>query len=118
MYQLTASAYYYMCSALLYRSRAKNKLKYGYIGGKEFFLNSQRYLERRIQLECDGEIIKLPQRMQGLVFLNIPSYMSGTNFWGTGKEKEKEGFSAPSHDDKLMEVAAITGFSHLVRTVT
>ncbi len=97
------------------RNRAKNKLIYGYFGGKELFLNSQRYLERRIQLECDGEPVKLPQRLQGLVFLNIPSYMAGTNFWGT--EKEKEGYSAPSHDDKLIEVVGITGFSHLVSSI-
>lgn len=58
------------------------------LGGKEFFANSQRYLERRIQLECDGEPVKLPQRLQGVVFLNIPSYMAGTNFWGTEREKD------------------------------
>ena len=60
---------------------------YGILGGKEFLFNSQRYLERRIQLECDGEPVELPQRLQGLVFLNIPSYMAGTNFWGTEREK-------------------------------
>lgn len=61
---------------------------YGILGGKEFLTNSQRYLERRIKLECDGEPVELPQRLQGLVFLNIPSYMAGTNFWGTGREKD------------------------------
>ena len=71
-----------------YRSRTKNRMLYLTLGGKEFFANSQRYLERRIQLECDGELVKLPQRLQGVVFLNIPSYMAGTNFWGTEREKE------------------------------
>ena len=42
------------------------------------------------------------------------SYMAGTNFWGT--EREKDGFSAPSMDDKLMEVVGITGFTHLATT--
>lgn len=42
------------------------------------------------------------------------SYMAGTNFWGT--EREKEGFSAPSIDDKLLEVVGITGFTHLATT--
>ena len=40
--------------------------------------------------------------------------MSGTNFWGT--EREKDGFSAPSIDDKLLEVAGVTGFTHLATT--
>ena len=71
-----------------HRSRTKNRMLYLTLGGKEFFANSQRYLERRIQLECDGEPVKLPQRLQGVVFLNIPSYMAGTNFWGTEREKD------------------------------
>ena len=40
--------------------------------------------------------------------------MAGTNFWGT--EREKEGFNAPSLDDNLIEVAGITGFTHLATT--
>ena len=39
-------------------------------------------------MECDGKVIQLPQGLQGLVFLNIPSYMAGTNFWGTDREKD------------------------------
>lgn len=60
---------------------------YGILGGKEFFANSQKYLERKVTLECDGAPVSLPNRLQGLVFLNIPSYMAGTNFWGTDREK-------------------------------
>ena len=40
--------------------------------------------------------------------------MAGTNFWGT--EREKDGFCAPSMDDKLMEVVGVTGFTHLATT--
>ena len=80
---MNASILMYIC-----RSRTKNRMLYLTLGGKEFFANSQRYLERRIQLECDGELVKLPQRLQGVVFLNIPSYMAGTNFWGTEREKD------------------------------
>ena len=73
------------------RSRTKNKMLYGILGGKEFFANSQKHLERKITLECDGHPVSLPSRLQGLVFLNIPSYMAGTNFWGTGREKRVSG---------------------------
>ena len=73
---------------LLSRSRTKNMMLYSLLGGKEFLTNSQRYLERKLKLECDGEAVELPQRLQGLVFLNIPSYMAGTNFWGTEREKD------------------------------
>eukprot|EP00731_Ephydatia_muelleri_P030202 Em0021g725a len=98
-------------SPAVYSSRTKNMMLYGLLGGKEFLFNTQRYLERRLSLMCDGKPIVLPQKLQGLVFLNIPSYMAGTNFWGT--DKEKDGFLAPSHDDKLIEVIGITGFTQL-----
>lgn len=98
-------------SPAAYSSRTRNMMLYGLLGGKEFILNTQRYLERRLNLTCDGRQIVLPQKLQGLVFLNIPSYMAGTNFWGT--DKEKDGFLAPSHDDKLIEVIGITGFTQL-----
>lgn len=78
---------YLHCCVFVYRSRAKNKVLYGILGGREFFSNSQKYLERKITLECDGHVVSLPNRLQGLVFLNIASYMAGTNFWGTDREK-------------------------------
>jgi hypothetical protein len=93
------------------KSRTKNKMLYGILGGKEFFSNSQKYLERKMTLECDGTPVLLPTRLQGLVFLNIPSYMAGTNFWGT--DREKRGFSAPSYDDKLVEVVGVTGITQV-----
>lgn len=39
--------------------------------------------------------------------LNIPSYGGGTNFWGGTKEDET--FTAPSFDDKILEVVAVFG---------
>ena len=63
-------------------------------------------MEQRVQLECDGQRIPLPS-LQGIVVLNIPSFMGGTNFWG-GKE-EDDCFLAPSFDDKILEVVAVFG---------
>jgi diacylglycerol kinase (ATP) len=90
-----------------YTSRAKNIVLMGLLGGKEFLQGTQRGFENRIRLECDGKMMKLPRGVQGIVVLNIPSYMAGTNFWGT--ERSTGNFKAPSIDDKLMEVVAITG---------
>lgn len=36
-------------------------------------------LHQRLVLECDGEVVNLP-KLQGIVVLNIASYMGGTNF--------------------------------------
>ena len=33
------------------RNRTKNKILYGYLGGREFFTNTQKNLERKLKLE-------------------------------------------------------------------
>ncbi|XP_056006350.1 diacylglycerol kinase delta-like isoform X7 [Ostrea edulis] len=88
------------------RSRTKNFMWYGVLGGKELVQRSFKNLDQRVQLECDGQRIPLPS-LQGIVILNIPSYMGGANFWG-GK-KEDDTFQAPSFDDKILEVVAVFG---------
>ncbi|XP_026466696.1 diacylglycerol kinase eta-like [Ctenocephalides felis] len=88
------------------RSRAKNYMWYGVLGSKEWLQKTYKNLEQRVQLECDGQRIPLPS-LQGIVILNISSFMGGTNFWG-GK-KEDDCFLAPSFDDKILEVVAVFG---------
>eukprot|EP00118_Oscarella_pearsei_P006053 m.27659 g.27659 ORF g.27659 m.27659 type:complete len:1297 (+) comp30246_c0_seq2:58-3948(+) len=95
------------------RSRMLNKMWYGMLGGKEFLSQTYKNLHQRMVLECDGKLIPLPS-LQGLVILNIPSYMGGINFWGT--EKEKDGFFAPSFDDKMLEVIAVMGVSQMAKS--
>ncbi len=52
---------------------------YGVLGGKEMMQQSCKNLQKSIVLECDGQPVELP-RLQGIVVLNIASYMGGTNF--------------------------------------
>ena len=67
-------------------------------------------LEKRVILECDGESIPLPS-LQGIVVLNISSFMGGTNFWGNAKE---DGIFLPSSfDDGILEVISIV--SHHIK---
>uniref|UniRef100_G3TXT4 Diacylglycerol kinase n=1 Tax=Loxodonta africana TaxID=9785 RepID=G3TXT4_LOXAF len=86
------------------RSRTKNFMWYGVLGTRELLQRSYKNLEQRVQLECDGQYIPLPS-LQGIAVLNIPSYAGGTNFWGGTKEDDM--FTAPSFDDKILEVVAI-----------
>ncbi|XP_020297284.1 diacylglycerol kinase eta isoform X2 [Pseudomyrmex gracilis] len=88
------------------RSRAKNYMWYGVLGSKEWLQKTYKNLEQRVQLECDGQRIPLPS-LQGIVVLNIPSFMGGTNFWGGSKEGDI--FLAPSFDDRILEVVAVFG---------
>lgn len=88
------------------RSRAKNYMWYGVLGSKQWLQKTYKNLEQRVQLECDGQRIPLPS-LQGIVILNIPSFMGGTNFWGGRKEDDI--FLAPSFDDRVLEVVAVFG---------
>ncbi|XP_029964099.1 diacylglycerol kinase delta isoform X2 [Salarias fasciatus] len=88
------------------RSRTKNMMWYGVLGTKELLHRTYKNLEQRVLLECDGRPIPLP-RLQGIAVLNIPSYAGGTNFWGGTKEDDT--FTAPSFDDKILEVVAVFG---------
>uniref|UniRef100_A0A3Q4H3T4 Diacylglycerol kinase delta n=1 Tax=Neolamprologus brichardi TaxID=32507 RepID=A0A3Q4H3T4_NEOBR len=80
---------------------------YGVLGTKELLHRTYKNLEQRVLLEfqCDGRPIPLPS-LQGIAVLNIPSY-AGTNFWGGTKEDDT--FTAPSFDDKILEVVAVFG---------
>ena len=95
------------------KTRAQNKMWYGVFTGRQMVSKEFKNLSRRLTLECDGEKIELPQ-LQGIVLLNIPSYMAGTNFWGT--DKECGSFRAPSFDDKKLEVIAVMGTTHMAES--
>ncbi|KAG7479625.1 diacylglycerol kinase delta isoform X1 [Solea senegalensis] len=88
------------------RSRTKNMMWYSVLGTKELLHRTYKNLEQRVLLECDGRPIPLPS-LQGIAVLNIPSYAGGTNFWGGTKEDDT--FTAPSFDDKILEVVAVFG---------
>jgi len=57
------------------RSRTKNMMWYGVLGGREIVHRTYKNLEQRVRLECDGQLIPLPN-LQGIVVLNIPRYGS------------------------------------------
>ncbi|CAH2099455.1 unnamed protein product [Euphydryas editha] len=92
------------------RSRARNYMWYGVLGSKELVNKTYRHLGQRVQLECDGQRIPLPE-LQGIVVLNIPSFMGGTNFWGGTRGDDI--FLAPSFDDRILEVVAVFGSAQM-----
>ncbi|XP_031769879.1 diacylglycerol kinase delta isoform X1 [Galleria mellonella] len=92
------------------RSRARNYMWYGVLGSKEWVNRTYRHLGQRVQLECDGQRIPLPE-LQGIVVLNIPSFMGGTNFWGGTRADDI--FLAPSFDDRILEVVAVFGSAQM-----
>lgn len=65
---------------------------------------------KRIELEVDGKIVELPA-VEGIVILNLLSWGSGANPWGTSREDS--GFQKPTHYDGLLEVVGIQDVSRL-----
>lgn len=93
-------------------SRTKNLMWYGMLGSKELIQKTCKNLEQRIRLECDGQTVPLPS-LQGIVVLNIPSFMGGTNFWGRRRDDGSglggAAFTSPCFDDRVLEVVAVFG---------
>uniref|UniRef100_A0A1I7SZW6 Diacylglycerol kinase n=2 Tax=Caenorhabditis tropicalis TaxID=1561998 RepID=A0A1I7SZW6_9PELO len=94
-----------------FQSRLFNKTQYAKIGlQKMFFERTCKDLWKRIELEVDGRTIELPN-IEGIVVLNLLSWGSGANPWGTSKEEGN--FSKPTHYDGLLEVVGISDVSRL-----
>ena len=51
-------------------SRTKNMMWYGVLGGRQIVQRKCKNLEQTVRLECDGQLIPLPN-LQGIVVLNI-----------------------------------------------
>lgn len=91
-----------------------NKAWYGLYGLKHAMLNLSKKpdLRRVLRLTLDGSEITIPRGVEAIVFLQIPSYSSGTNLWGD-YNKAKGQRSQPSVSDGLFEVVALKGVMHL-----
>ncbi|KAI1716192.1 diacylglycerol kinase accessory domain-containing protein [Ditylenchus destructor] len=94
-----------------FSSRLINKTVYVKIGlRKAFFERNCKDLWKRIEVEVDGKPIELPS-CEGIIILNLMSWGSGANPWGTAKEEA--GFQKPTHYDGLLEIVGITDVSRL-----
>ncbi|KAK6032585.1 diacylglycerol kinase accessory domain protein [Ostertagia ostertagi] len=94
-----------------FQSRLFNKTQYAKIGlRKMFFERSCKDLWKRIEVEVDGKPVELPN-IEGIVVLNLLSWGSGANPWGTAKEESP--FQKPTHYDGLLEVVGISDVSRL-----
>ena len=71
-----------------FTSQVGNKLWYTGLGGVEALARAGgRGLPDRLALTCDGAPVPLPPGTEGVLLLNIPSYMGGVDLWGSGVEE-------------------------------
>uniref|UniRef100_A0A3P9J702 Diacylglycerol kinase n=1 Tax=Oryzias latipes TaxID=8090 RepID=A0A3P9J702_ORYLA len=90
-----------------FTSRFHNKGVYVKVGLQK--ISHSRSLHKELQLQVDNQNVPLPS-IEGLIFINIPSWGSGADLWGS----EVDGrFGKPRIDDGLLEVVGVTGVVHM-----
>ncbi|XP_069978351.1 diacylglycerol kinase zeta isoform X3 [Penaeus vannamei] len=90
-----------------FNSRLRNKMFYGQAGGKDLLQRKWKDLSDNCTVECDGKdvtpILK-EHKVHAVVFLNIPSYGSGTRPWNRGSGIDQ------ATDDGIIEVIGLTTY--------
>ncbi|XP_045384256.1 diacylglycerol kinase theta isoform X4 [Lemur catta] len=91
-----------------FTSRFHNKGVYVRVGLQK--ISHSRGLHREIRLQVEQQEVQLPS-IEGLIFINIPSWGSGADLWGSDSDSR---FEKPRMDDGLLEVVGVTGVVHMV----
>nr|XP_023687202.1 diacylglycerol kinase theta isoform X2 [Paramormyrops kingsleyae] len=90
-----------------FNSRLHNKGVYVKVGLQK--LSHTRNFHKDIRLQVDKQDVELPN-IEGLIFLNIPSWGSGADLWGSDSDSR---FEKPSYDDGMLEVVGVNGVVHM-----
>ncbi|OEL38753.1 Diacylglycerol kinase 2 [Dichanthelium oligosanthes] len=93
-------------------SQFVNKLIYAREGAKDMLDRSCSDLPWHVSLEVDGKNIEIPEDAEGVIVMNIPSYMGGVDLWQNDNDHDDD-FSLQSIHDKMLEVVCISGTWHL-----
>lgn len=96
-----------------FQSQIGNKIVYTGMGALDVVgaIGDQLDLSSKVVLMCDDEEVVLPKGSQGVLIVNIGSYMGGINIWEQSDgqiEKKRQ-----SMDDGKLEVLAVYGSFHL-----
>ncbi|XP_062520557.1 diacylglycerol kinase theta-like [Corticium candelabrum] len=68
-------------------------------------------LVRRVIMECDGKVVRLPD-VEGIIVLNIGSWGSGADLWGSDRDDR---FLTPAFNDGFIEVVGVNGVMHMAQ---
>ena len=95
-----------------FQSQFGNKLVYTGVGALDIVSGGQLNLPEKLVIECDGQIVPLPLGAEGILIVNIPSYMGGVDLWASGAGAG----SVQGHQsmcDGRVEIVAVGGSWHL-----
>ncbi|XP_065196869.1 diacylglycerol kinase theta-like [Sycon ciliatum] len=72
--------------------------------------NLCKQLPRVLSIEVDGELVKMPSGVEGIIILNISSWMAGCDAWGSDRDDK---FKPAALNDGMLEVIGVQGVMHL-----
>ncbi|GFP90630.1 diacylglycerol kinase 2 [Phtheirospermum japonicum] len=93
-------------------SQFVNKLRYAKEGARDMMDRACADLPWQVWLEVDDKDIEIPKDAEGLIVLNIGSYMGGVDLWQNDYEHD-DNFNHQSMHDKMLEVVCVSGSWHL-----
>ncbi|KAL9148426.1 hypothetical protein ABFS82_12G040400 [Erythranthe guttata] len=93
-------------------SQFVNKLRYAKEGARDMMDRACADLPWQVWLEVDEKDIEIPKDAEGLIVLNIGSYMGGVDLWQNDYEHD-DNFNHQYMHDKMLEVVCVTGSWHL-----
>ncbi|GMQ10881.1 hypothetical protein CsSME_00053710 [Camellia sinensis var. sinensis] len=89
-----------------------NKVLYAREGAKTIMDRTFADLPWQIRVEVDGVEIEVPEDAEGVLVVNIGSYMGGVDLW-QNEDETYDNFDPQSMHDKILEVVSISGTWHL-----
>jgi diacylglycerol kinase (ATP) len=95
-----------------FQSQFGNKLVYTGMGALDIVSGDELNLPKKVIIECDGVEVPLPRGAEGIIIVNIPSYMGGIDLWASGQGPGAVQGSQSMCDGKL-EIVAVGGSWHL-----
>lgn len=93
-------------------SQFVNKLRYAREGARDIVDRTCADLPWNVWLEVDGKDIEIPRDAEGLIVLNIGSYMGGVDLWQNDYDHD-DNFNLQYMHDKMVEVVCVSGAWHL-----
>lgn len=96
----------------LFYNQFMNKVLYAREGAKCIMDNTFADLPWQVRVEVDGVEIEVPEDAEGVLVVNIGSYMGGIDLW-QNEDETYDNFDPQSMHDKMLEVVSVSGTWHL-----
>ncbi|KAJ4959736.1 hypothetical protein NE237_019646 [Protea cynaroides] len=96
----------------MFYNQFMNKVLYAREGAKNIMDRTLVDFPWLVRVEVDGDEIEVPEDAEGVLVVNIGSYMGGVDLW-QNEDESYDNFDPQSMHDKVLEVVSVSGAWHL-----